>query len=240
MKIAICEDNLPDARQLCDQLEQSMDAQQIEADLCVYETAEALLDAAKKIYFSVFFLDILLPGEKNGMDAAIKLRRAGNEAPIVFTTVTADYLAQSYSVWAAHYLVKPIAQADVDEALSRAMRVLSREDRTLDIMVARHTERIPYGDIYYIQGNDRKCVIHTRTGVFEPYASVRDLIKRLDDSRFMLCHRSYLINLDHVLAVQRDKVAVRGDVLIPTRRGEAEKVRHAWEDRQFAQVKERD
>ena len=174
------------------------------------------------------------------MEAALKLRREGNYAPMVFTTVTKDYLAQSYSVWAAHYLLKPIEDKDVDEALSRSFKALAGEEKTLEIMVSRHPEYIPYSDIYYISGNNRNCLIHTRTGNYNPYCAVQKMWETLSDSRFLCVHRSHIINLDHVQAVLRGKVAMRDDALLPIRRGTAEEVRRAWEDRRFEVVSGRE
>lgn len=239
MKIAICEDDGKDRAKLRKQLEKALKRRETEADIEEFATAEELLDAAKKTYYSIFFFDILLPG-LSGMEAALKLRREGNYAPMVFTTVTKDYLAQSYSVWAAHYLVKPIEDKDVDEALSRSFKALAGEEKTLEIMVSRHPEYIPFSDIYYISGNNRNCLIHTRTGNYNPYCAVQKMWETLSDSRFLCVHRSHIINLDHVQAVLRGKVAMRDDALLPIRRGTAEDVRRAWEDRRFEVVSGRE
>lgn len=239
MKIAICEDNENDRETLCAQLKSSLARREIQADIEAFSTAEALLEEAEKTYYSMFFFDILLPG-LSGMDAALKLRRKGSYAPIVFTTVTRDYLAQSYSVWAAHYLLKPIGDKDVDEALSRCFKTLAGEEKNLEVMVARHMEYIPYSDIYYISGSNRTCLVHTRTGQYVPYRSVTSMAQTLTDRRFYQCHRSHIINLDHVLTVLRDKVAMRDDALIPIKRGTAEAVRRTWEDRRFEVVSGRE
>lgn len=239
MKIAVCEDNERDREQFCQQLQAAMERQEVVADVEVFGTAEELLKAAGKTFYSIFFFDILLPG-MSGMDAALKLRRRGNYSPVVFTTVTRDYLAQSYSVWAAHYLLKPIADKDVDEALSRALKVLAGDQKTLEVMVNRHMEYIPYADIYYISGNNRNCIVHTHTGTYSPYESIQGMFATLGDSRFYNISRSYIINLDHVLAIQKGKVAMRDDALLPIRRGTTEDVRRAWEDRRFEVVSGRE
>lgn len=239
MKIAVCEDNVKERDRLCKQLMRALKQQEVEAGIDVFETAEELLMAADKTFYSMFFLDILLPGI-SGMDAALKLRREGNYSPIIFTTITKDFLAQSYSVWAVHYLVKPIAEKEVDEALGRALKVLEGTERKLEITVSRHAEYIPYSDIYFIKGSSRNCDIVTRTGIYNPYASIQGLLEELNDSRFFCCHRSYIVNLDHVLAVQRGKIAMRTDELLPIRRGGTEKTRIAWEDRRFEVVNGRE
>lgn len=239
MKIAICEDNEKDRELLLEQLHKAMTDHGVDADVELFGTAEELLKAAGRTFYSIFFFDILLPGI-SGLDAALKLRRQGNYSPMIFTTVTRDYLAQSYSVWAAHYLVKPIADRDVDEALARALKVLAGDQKTLEAMVNRHIEYIPYADIYYISGNNRNCVIHTHTGTYNPYESIQGMFGNLGDRRFYHISRSYIINLDHVLAVQKGKVAMRDDTLLPIRRGTAEEVRRAWEDRRFEVVNGRE
>ncbi|MEG2481784.1 MAG: DNA-binding response regulator, partial [Clostridia bacterium] len=62
----------------------------------------------------------------------------------------------------------------------------------------------------------------------------------LDDSRFCHSHRSYIINLDHVLTVLRGKVAMRDDALLPIRRGADDEVRRTWENRRFEVVNRRE
>lgn len=239
MKIAVCEDNERDREAFCEQIQGAMERQGVIADVEVFENAEELLKAAGKTFYSIFFFDILLPG-MTGIDAALKLRRQGNYSPVVFTTVTRDYLTQSYGVWAAHYLVKPIADKDVDEALARSLKVLAGDQKTLEVMVNRHMEYIPYADIYYISGNNRNCLVHTHTGTYNPYESIQGMFDTLGDSRFLLIHRSHIINLDHVLAVQKGKVAMRDDALLPIKRGATEDVRRAWEDRRFEVVSGRE
>lgn len=239
MKIAICEDNGNERNLLTEYIEASLQARGVKAELFAYEDGESLLADTKKHFFSILFLDIYLPG-KNGMEVALKLRRSGSNAAIVFTTVTDDFLAQSYEVWAVHYLVKPLAAETVDESVGRALVVLQGEAPTLEVLVSRHNEYIPHSDIYYIEGSNRQCAIHTRTGTYTPYASVKELMDKLNDSRFIHCHRSYIVNLEHVLGIQQERVAVRGDVMIPIRRGEVAAVRRAYEDFRFEQVRRRE
>lgn len=238
MKIALCDDNLEERDFLYSQLNAAMEKMGMAADIVVFDTADEMLKAAEKAFYSIFFLDILLPGI-SGMDAALKLRRQGNYSPVIFTTTTKDYLLQSYSVWAADYLVKPISEKAIEDALVHAFATLKGSDRQLEIIVARHAEFIPYADIYYIEGNNRNCIIHTRTGTYTPYNSINGMLEALNDKRFLCCHRSYLINLDHVLTVQRDKAAMRDDTMVPIRRGGTNAVRQAWEDRRFDRVSER-
>lgn len=237
MKIAICEDNLKESKQLQEMIQKSLKKQEVEAELCVFENAEELLESAEKTYYAIFFLDVMLP-DMSGIEAAKQIRRDGSHSPIVFATTSKDYLVQSYSVWAVHYLVKPLKQKDIDEAIERSLTVLSGEQKMLKVTLNRYPEEIPYEDIFYVEGDGRNCNIHTRTGVFSPYITVQDMLGKLDDNRFYLPHRSYIINLDHVIAIQREKIAMRDDRFVPIRRGGTEEVQEIYEKYRFEKVRE--
>ena len=238
MKIAICEDNATDRRVLTRYVRESFAALGQKVELFTYENGEDLLADSKKHSFSILFSDIGLPGQ-NGIEVALKLRKSGSKAAFVFTTVTQEYMAQSYSVWAVHYLVKPVTFEEVDEAARRALSLSNGEDKTVDILVARHTETIPLSDIYYIEGSNRQCIVCTSTGNYTPYVSVKEMLQKLDDERFVHCHRSYIVNMDHVIGVRQDRAVVRGDILIPIRRGEVTFMRKEYEARRIEQVRRR-
>lgn len=61
--------------------------------------------------------------------------------------------------------------------------------------------RLPYNDIYYIDKNyaSNSLTIHTKDDTYEYYLAMKKMYKRLEyDSRFMMCHRSCIINLNKV------------------------------------------
>ena len=155
MKIAVCEDRAKDRDKLLKQLQAVMKRLEVDADVTMFESAEELLkEAADKTFFSMFFLDILLTG-MSGMEAALKLRRLGNYSPVVFTTVSKDYLTQSYGVCASDYLVKPIADKDIESAFSRAIKMLEGKeqmcirDRVRDADMEYNHLNITLKSIYY-------------------------------------------------------------------------------------------
>ncbi|MDL2300461.1 LytTR family DNA-binding domain-containing protein [Clostridiaceae bacterium OttesenSCG-928-D20] len=235
MKIAVCEDNKAEREKLVEHLEKSLSSRKIEASVFAFSSGEELIESAKRHYFSVLFLDIFLPGI-SGIEIARQMRRQNNTCAVAFTTITADYLAESYDIWAVHYILKPLKYSEVDEALFRAMQLVFRRERTLEITLQRHREYIPYSDIVYIEGQGRKCLVHTRTGDHLPYISIQELMGKLKDKRFANCHRSYIVNLDHALGIQKGRFIMRGEFLIPIRRGDVSAMLRQYEDRRFSLV----
>lgn len=238
MKIAICEDSLHERRQLVSSLEAELQERGLHAEILLYDDGESLLKDAKKHCFSILFLDIYLP-EISGVEVALKLRKNGSNAAIVFTTGSREFLAESFKVWAVHYLVKPISQSDVQEALRRAMIVVEDQEKKLEITVSRHREFIPYDDILYIHSTGRTCEVCTPNGLYQPYAVMQELLTELaQDPRFTHCHRSYVVNLDHVSGIQMSGFAV-GDIIVPISRGSVRMMRKIYEKRRLENLRKR-
>ena len=59
--------------------------------------------------------------------------------------------------------------------------------------------------IFYVESNLRKVVIHTEKEAFEIYATMNDLEKHLG-SRFYRCHRGFLVNLEKINSYNRQTI----------------------------------
>ena len=82
------------------------------------------------------------------------------------------------------------------------------------------TYQIPPQNVVYMEKDLRRIVIHLSgmaSSELVVYGSFHDLIPNLDE-RFLYCHRSYIINMDHVTAVDEQFRLDNGDsVLIRSR-----------------------
>ena len=84
-------------------------------------SAAALLDAARHERFTLYLLDIMMPG-LNGMDAAREIRGFDKAADIIFLTSSPGFAYDSYSVKALEYLLKPIDEEKLERAISDVMQ----------------------------------------------------------------------------------------------------------------------
>ncbi len=62
-------------------------------------------------------------------------------------------------------------------------------------------------DIYYIENNLKKVIIHTSLENIELYASMKDIEEKLDKS-FYRCHRGYIVNMEHIRAYSSDSIQI--------------------------------
>lgn len=74
--------------------------------------------------------------------------------------------------------------------------------------------------ILSILSRNNRCILHTADEEYPLYMKLDDIEQQMLDekSRFLRCHRSYIINMDHVTAVDEQFRLDNGDsVLIRSR-----------------------
>jgi len=83
----------------------------------------AALDYVEKFVPNLFILDIEMP-KMNGFELAVKLREAGQKAPMVFLTgnTTKEYLAKAVKLGAVDFIVKPFNADGVAEKINRIFK----------------------------------------------------------------------------------------------------------------------
>ena len=173
--------------------------------------------AAEKI--DLIFTDIDMP-DLNGMELAGSLA----DAPmIVFTTAYAQYAVDSYRLSAVDYLLKPYSFADFQRAANKALAQAQRdgadtqrEAGSVFVKVDYRYVRVKLDDIRYIKGFGEYLQIFT-TSQPEPMmtlSSFASMAQKLSDS-FLQVHRSYIVNMDHVEQIVRNRLVMTDAEHIP-------------------------
>ena len=69
-------------------------------------------------------------------------------------------------------------------------------------------------DIYYIESNNRKIIVHMRDEVIECYGKIGELERELQEGFFRI-HKGYLVNMKYVEGYNRTEVRVKdGSILL--------------------------
>ena len=93
-------------------------------------------------------------------------------------------------------------------------------------MKCRRQFRYPFiDDILYLESYRHTVTIHMLDGSeIVTVDKLGELEKRIDDQRFLRCHQSYLVNMEHIADVQEDFI-LRNKASVPIRvRGRKEVV----------------
>lgn len=180
----------------------------------------------KKI--DVIFTDINMP-DMNGVDFISSL-----PAPplVVFTTAYTDYAIESYRLSAIDYLLKPYGFADFQRAANKVLEQYnlragqmkgtpsdsphnSTED-SLFVKVDYKYVRVNINDIIYIKGYGEYLQIFTKdsNSPLLTLSSFNSVKSKLSDN-FLQVHRSYVVNMNAIQSVSKNRIIIDADTAIP-------------------------
>ena len=214
MKIAICDDEQPIRDYLKKLTEKCTDAQ-----VHVFANGEELL--SDPTVYDIILLDISLnrkpdSGKPNGMEVAKKIRET-SDVIIIFVTALKEYVFEGYEVQAVRYLLKPMQQEKVFELLDLARQNL-QEQPSLILNCADEKKKLYLSQIAAIEAQGHYLIFHTTTGQLQQKASLSSLAGHLGDS-FVMSHRSFYVNLAHLLRISRTECTLDTGLTVPVSRG---------------------
>ena len=212
MRIAVCDDSSLDRDLFVALLPHYFVNKPISNEIIQYENGVDLLhDVEDDMWFDIVFLDIYM-NDLLGIDVAHKLRSLGYRGHIIFLTATADFAVDSYEVEALGYLLKPQSFEKLSQVMDRAIRAMT----TNTYLVKNHSKiiRVPYHEILYAESMNSKCIMHCcNDQSYVIYKRLTTIEHELNDKRFLRCHQSYLVNMDHIHQVDSQFTLVTGDTV---------------------------
>lgn len=188
----------------------------LKGDIRQYPSAEAFLfDYEENKDWQLLVLDIEMK-EISGMKLAKKIRAGGDSVPIVFVTGYDEYLEEGYDVEALHYLMKPLSEEKFNRVLDRALlrqteprHVFETEEGSVSLALS---------SIWYAEADGHYCALYTQDKSYKLRCSISALEKRLQGTCFEKAHRSFLVNLTHVLSITHREVIMDDGRRIPLSR----------------------
>ena len=197
LAIAICEDTDSDR----DRLEESIALSGVDCACECFESGEAFLERFACGKYDLVFLDVFMGGI-SGAEVARRVREADPEVMMAFVTTSADFAMEGYRARVERYLLKPYRDEDVSEVVSSAAkRAGLRNERTIEFA----GEAIPHSSIRYVEQNDHATVVHLVGGAERRRRGrLDDIEAELPCPPFYRCHKSYLVNFDHVKNIDRN------------------------------------
>lgn len=187
--------------------------------ISVVKSISELHPKANKIWpWDVLFLDICLEDRfdgKSGLEIASKLRAKGFEGYIIFVSTYQEYSLDGYQSQAFRYLLKPIETEKLHATFLDLMN-----DYNKSIWTYTHeflTKRVRLSSVYYFTVNNHQSEIHFAHG-YDPLWMPLKKINESLPSQFIMCHRSFIINMDHVSNIIDKEVYLDNGERIPISR----------------------
>ena len=151
------------------------------------------------------FLDVQMP-ECDGFDV---LELLGSELPaIIFVTAYDQYALRAFEAGALDYLLKPFDDSRFERALVRAKERIAHANpaaKKLERFAIKGTGQVSFvdiSDIDWIEAADYYACIHVGAKSHLLRRSMAELEQDLDPRVFCRIHRSAIVNLERVQALE--------------------------------------
>lgn len=187
-----------------------------------YNSAMQALPAIEAGEVDLMYTDIDMP-DLNGMDFIKSLP----EAPlVVFITAYSEYAVESYKVSALDYLLKPYGFSDFQQSAAKAIAAISvnnppaesrmEQNKWIFVKVDHKYIRVNFDSISYIKGYGEylQIFIDDKPNAILTLSSFGAIMQQLP-SNFLQIHRSYIVNIDKIDRIERNRVIIDPDTYIP-------------------------
>lgn len=183
-------------------------------------------------------LDIMLRGEIDGIDLAHRLR-AEYQLPFLFVTAFADAttLARATQTHPLGYIVKPFEEKDIYAALemywantetaavtapvSAPLSVLAPEpieSLAHDSIFIRHRRqliKVRFDELLWVEADSNYTLLQTSESKYAVANTLRQVEERLPAADFIRIHKTYVVALRMITALDTHNVTIGNGTLIP-------------------------
>ncbi|PWG81489.1 LytR/AlgR family response regulator transcription factor [Pararcticibacter amylolyticus] len=163
----------------------------------------------------LIFLDIQMDGF-----TGIQLLESLTQRPeVIISTAFDQYALKGFELNVADYLLKPYTFERFLQAVNRVFDKISQDERVnlrnfLFVKTEYRLEKVLLDDILFIEGMRDYRRIHTPAKGVMTLQTFKDLEQELPPARFCRVHKSYLVAIDKIESIERDRIKIR-DKYIP-------------------------
>lgn len=171
-------------------------------------------DALQNEHIDLMFLDIRIPSI-NGIDFVKALK---NPPKIIFTTAFSEYAVQGFELDAIDYLLKPITPERFEKSIQKLFKVSRREEVSEEkkytyFKVSGKLIKVFHADLCYAQSVKDYILLKTTSGSYLTHMTMKHLESLLPGETFIRIHRSYLVNKQHIDALDKSGVKVASEMI---------------------------
>ena len=185
-------------------------------------SAFAALEFLANNEVDLMFVDIHMH-DLNGMDFVKSLTQ---KPQIIFTTAYSEYAIEGFQVDALDYILKPISYNVFLKSANKAKtwfelnlkpsESIQASQDSLFVKSEYKMVRIFLSEIKYIESSNEYIQIHLIND--EPVTTLirlKVMEEQLPKNKFLRVHRSFIVNLDRIKVIERNRIVFDHNVYIP-------------------------
>jgi DNA-binding LytR/AlgR family response regulator len=206
LRVLVVDDELP----VREELGYLLQRDERVAEVTTAESGAEALTALDRGDIDAVFLDIAMP-DFSGLDVARVLAKFRASPAVVFVTAHDEHAVEAFEINAVDYLLKPVREERVAEAIRRVVEGVEGSDDvlsgdvTIPVELGGVTRFVRRSEVQYVEAQGDYVRLHTADGSHLLRAPLSTLQERWRDADFLRVHRSLLVAIHHISQVRFDK-----------------------------------
>jgi len=172
------------------------------------EDAIQLNTALRTLQPDLVFLDIEMP-EITGIDLLSGLI---NPPKIIIVSAYEQYALKGYELNVADYLLKPVSFDRFLKSVNKIHDIIEKEQKDendyIFVKSDKQLKKIFLKDILFVESMENYVVIQTVLCKEVIYTTLKQIYESLPQDIFKQTHRSYIVNIDQVSAIDGNQLSV--------------------------------
>lgn len=165
----------------------------------------------------LIFLDIQMP-RITGIDFLQIIRE---RCHIIFCSAYAEYAIEGFEHDVVDFLLKPITYTRFLKAIGKVLKLaqeahamaITEKDTPEYIFVKNGVKgkslKVSFDELLFVEAQKNYVTFHQRTGKIITYMSISDAALKLPAKQFMRVHRSFIVKLSQITAVEGNLVRIK-------------------------------
>ncbi len=205
LNILVVEDDPVERRNLVRMLKD------LNKDIKIFEATagEEAIKILKRETIELFFLDIELP-DISGLKIAEIIRTIPKYelTYIVFITTHIHYQLEAFKNYHCYdFIEKPYKKEELFKISDRLIRGIKNTDlknEAIRFKTKNCILKIFIKDIFYIESQGKRCVIHTKNNQHTiSNISMKKILEKTADYNFIQTHKSYIVNIENIYQIEK-------------------------------------
>ena len=172
----------------------------------------------------LIFLDIEMPN-MTGVELLSSLK---NPPKVIIVSAYEQYALRGYELDVVDYLLKPVTFERFVKAVNKTHELLDQEStikphKYIFVKSDKQLKKILLIDILFVEGMENYVTIYTTTSKVVVYSTLKQMQESLSNKNFIQIHRSYIVNIENVQAIDGNLLNI-GTHKIPVTRNFRDKV----------------
>jgi len=172
------------------------------------EDAIQLNTMLKTAQVDLIFLDIEMP-DMTGLELLSNLT---NPPKVIIVSAYEQYAIKGYEFDVVDYLLKPVSFDRFLKSVNRVHDIFQAEQKEnndyIFVKSDKQLKKIMFKDILFIESMENYVVIQTNSSKEVVYTTLKQLYESLPQNIFRQTHRSYIVNINQVNAIDGNQLNI--------------------------------